>query len=123
MNDVFRDDEKLYRAVRPEGMYWKERGKQLSSAAFLSEDESAGLSVDRGNYRPDQIVADDMLQRLTGLIAFVRVGDCKETNAMVRYLPVPGNEHHSEIHGGDAKPRLSPGQRKHLSRAAVVLTS
>ena len=51
MDNIFRIDEKLYRAVYPPevmDMFWKRDGS-VSSAAF--EDRN-GLSVDRGDYRP-----------------------------------------------------------------------
>lgn len=47
MNENFAADEKLYRAVYPSGMYWKENG-QLSSAAFLSK--SIRKFISGGNY-------------------------------------------------------------------------
>ena len=55
MDNSFFDDEKLYRAVFPPeivDMYWRRDGT-ISSAAFA---DPKGLSVDRGDYRPDEDV-------------------------------------------------------------------
>ena len=117
MTDTFKDDEKLYRAVLPNGIYWKENGK-LSSAAFLDRN---GLSVDRGNYRPDDEAVRDLQNHLQGSIVSVTVKDCRTVEAAVLYRPSKRNIYHSEVHGSTECPPLSPGQRKHLANAAVVL--
>ena len=117
MTDTFKDDEKLYRAVLPNGMYWKENGK-LSSAAFL---DRKGLSVDRGNYRPDEEAVRDIRHHLQGSVMSVTVEDCRTVEASVLYRPSRRNIYHSEVHGGTERPPLSPRQRKYLANAAALL--
>ena len=58
MDNFFPSDEKLYRAVLPYEMFLREDGS-LTSAAFR---DRKGLSVDRGNDRPDLDAAAFMRQ-------------------------------------------------------------
>ncbi len=116
MDDRFQDDEKLYRAVLPTGMYWKEDGS-LSSAAF---DDKAGLSVDRGYYRTDEEASAFMRKSgKRGSIFRFLVRDCREKEIVVKYIPLPDNEFHSEVHGSEEKPKLTRSQCRHLARVAV----
>ena len=65
MDNQFKADEKLYRAVYPPevmNMYWRRDGR-LSSAAFADPN---GLSVDRGDYRSDDEVVQEMVKRFSG---------------------------------------------------------
>lgn len=99
MNDIFEIDEKLYRAVYPpeiRDMFWKENGT-VSSAAFY---DSKGCSVDRGNFRTDDEVVEDMKSRFEGSIVSVTVGECEAVKAVIVYKPSK-NLFHSEIHGSD----------------------
>ncbi len=121
MDNTFLNTEKLYRAVYPPGVadiYWKIDGS-LSSAAFA---DPRGLSVDRGDYREDQEVVDDMRLRFSGHIISLFVKNCFDAGAIVRYLPSRSNKYHSEIHGNDETPLLSKSQRRALARSAVVIT-
>ena len=120
MNTQFEPDEKLYRAVFPDSMFWKHNG-QVSSAAFLSR--RGGCSVDRGNYRDDCIVVQDMRNRnFKGSIITVTVQDCSEVNALVMYAPSRTNIYHSEIHRDSEHELLTAGQRKHLASSAVIVS-
>ena len=118
MNDLFTKEERLYRAVRPDSLFWKENGK-LSSAAFKDKN---GLSVERGDFRTDNDVILHMKNLgFRGKTVSVQVYDCYCVQAIVKYLPVDGNEYHSEIHRNlDIKP-LSKSQAKFLSESAVVV--
>lgn len=116
MDDNFNDSEILYRAVYPPshpGMFWKKNGK-LSPAAFA---DPKGLSVERGFYRTTEEVVDKMKSFYKGCIISVSVGDCRETEAVVRYMPT-NNEYHSEIHGSDMVKLLNKSQRLHLAEKA-----
>lgn len=116
MDDNFNDSEILYRAVYPPshpGMFWKKNGK-LSPAAFA---DPKGLSVERGFYRKTEEVVDKMKSFYKGCIISVSVGDCRETEAVVRYMPT-NNEYHSEIHGSDTVKLLNKSQRLHLAEKA-----
>ena len=121
MDNTFLNTEKLYRAVYPPevaDIYWKIDGS-LSSAAFA---DPRGLSVDRGDYREDQEVIEDMRCRFRGHIISLFVKNCFDVGAIVRYLPSRTNKYHSEIHGNEETPLLSKSQRRALARAAVVIT-
>ena len=118
MNDTFLPDEKLYRAIYPPevaAMYWKRDGS-LSHVAFA---DSRGLSVDRGDYRDDITVKNDMGKRLTGVIVKFYVRSCNEIGACLRYLPSKNNRYHCEVHGSDNSVLLSKHQCFYLARHAV----
>ncbi|PWJ70831.1 hypothetical protein B0O40_0681 [Ruminococcaceae bacterium R-25] len=84
MDDFFEPDEKLYRAVRPCSIYYKEDGS-LSSAAFKS---SNGCSVDRGNGRSDKEAVQFILSNLTGDVYSISVDYCISKNIFVHYEPI-----------------------------------
>ena len=83
--------------------------------------EKNGLSVDRGDYRSDEEVKADMSKRLSGTIIKVRVSNCLETEALVKYLPSRNNKYHSEIHGSESELILSASQRRHLAMCAQIV--
>ena len=121
MDASFSPHEKLYRAVFPDTMFWKNNGK-VSSAAFLSR--KGGCSVDRGDFRIDNDVVHDMRARnFKGSIITVTVQNCTDTDAVPVYAPSKINIYHSEIHGSCERVQLSAGQRKHLAISAVVVNS
>ena len=113
MDSLFEQDEKLYRAVFPDSMFWKHNG-QVSSAAFLSR--RGGCSVDRGDYR------DVRNRNFKGSIITVTVQDCRQVEALVVYAPSSTNIYHSEILGDAEHVLLTAGQRKHLAASAVVVS-
>ena len=118
MDETFRENERLYRAVKPEVIYWKENGL-LSSAAFKDD----GLSVDRQGRRTDIEAAKSFKERgFIGEIVWVTVCDCHEIKAIVCYLPEPDNIYHSEIRRDDTNKKLTNGQAKELSRRAKMVT-
>lgn len=119
MDNTFPNCEKLYRAVFPESynqMFWRKDGT-VSSAAFTDED---GLSVERGNFREDKNVIEEMQKFFKGCIISLTVEQCKNVNAIVKYKPSKRSEYHSEIHGSEEKPLLSKSQRKKLATAAKI---
>lgn len=120
MDNSFKADEKLYRAVYPpeiQDMYWKNNG-EVSSAAFY---DMRGCSVDRGNYRTDDKVVQDMKSRFTGRIVAVTVEKCIEVGAKVIYKPSK-DIFHSEIHGSDTEIVLNKSQRRSIARNAKIVT-
>ena len=120
MDTLFNNDEKLYRAVFPDSMFWKNNG-QVSSAAFLSK--NGGCSVDRGYYRDDTDVVNDMRARnFKGCIISVHVQDCRDVNAEVVYVPSKHNPYHSEIHKDKNNEKLTPAQRKYLASVASIVS-
>lgn len=118
MRPDFPNNEQLYRAVRPQGMYVKPDGS-FSSAAF-SQRKGEGLSVTRGDFRSDAEVVSFMHKTLgfEGCAAVVTVERCRERNAVPKYLPTEDNSYHSEIHGSETKIPLTAGQQKHLARCS-----
>lgn len=117
MDNKFKDDERLLRAVRPNDKrfkFWKDNGK-LSSAAFK---DKKGLSVDR-TY--DRSMAESIIfikQNLSGNIVSVSVSDCNEIETCLKYLPSEYNKYHSEIHGSENEIILSDIQAFQLARKA-----
>lgn len=121
LDTVFEPAEKLYRAVHPKSMYWKDDGS-VSSAAFFSK--KGHCSVDRGNYRDDAEVIQDMRNRnFKGKFVSVTVQICYDIDANVVYAPSKGNIYHSEIHGDKEQRKLTPKQRRHLAKHATVLNT
>ncbi len=120
MDNTFRINEKLYRAVYPPEIaeiFWRKDGT-ISSAAFA---DPKGLSVDRGDFRPDNEVVSSMQKRFSGRIISLYVKNCMDIGASVKYLPSASNPYHSEIHGNDTTVLLSKQQRLFLARKAVVI--
>lgn len=114
MNNSFPDDEKLYRAVLPPDyakMFWKENGS-LSSAAFS---DPKGLSVERGDFRGDEVVIAGMKKFFRGCIVSVTAKQCRNVDAVIKYLPTKRSNYHSEIHGSESKKLLSKPQRRALA--------
>lgn len=119
MDNTFSNSEKLYRAVFPESykqMFWKKDGT-VSSAAFVDEE---GLSVERGNFREDESVIEDMHKFFRGCIISLSVEQCREVDAIVKYKPSNRSQYHSEIHGSETVPLLSKSQRKKLATGAKI---
>lgn len=119
MDESFYDEEKLFRAVYPpsyRAMFWKRDGS-VSSAAFADPN---GLSVNRAGDRNDADAITDMRKAFHGNIVSVLVRNCKETNAVVKYLPSKNNVYHSEIHRNDQTALLSKSQRYYLATHAVI---
>lgn len=117
MDSSFDGAERLYRAVYPPshpGMFWKKDGT-ISSSAFS---DPKGLSVERGYYREPEEIIDKMRRTFTGCIVSLSVQNCRDVEAVVKYLPSKTNEYHSEIHGSDTKVQLSKSQRLQLARVA-----
>ncbi|PHU34451.1 hypothetical protein [Pseudobutyrivibrio ruminis] len=115
MDENFKDDELIYRAIYPPGhpkMFWNKDGS-LSPAALL---DYKGLSVDRGYYRDDESVVEDMHKRLKGCIVSLSVEECVAEEAVLRYLPSKNDVYHSELHGALDSKELTIRQRYNLSK-------
>lgn len=120
MDNTFLKTEKLYRAIYPpkvSAMYWRKDGT-ISSAAFA---DPQGLSVERGDFRSDNVVVNSMLERFTGYIVSLYARDCFNVGAILRYLPSNNSVYHSEIHGSESKKLLSKSQRYYLARKARIV--
>lgn len=120
MDNMFNSSEKLYRAVYPPeitDIFWRRDGS-VSSAAFA---DPRGLSVDRGDYRLDSEVSADMHKRFSGSIIRLYVKNCRDTGAVIHYLPSRNNPYHSEIHGSETNKLLSKQQRHYLAKKATII--
>lgn len=119
MNNIFSDYEKLYRAVFPESyiqMFWRKDGT-VSSAAFTDRE---GLSVERGDFREDKRVIEEMQKFFNGCIISLTVEQCRKVDAIVKYKPTTRSKYHSEIHGSKEVPLLNKSQRKRLADVAKM---
>ena len=117
MDNVFEDAERLYRAVYPPshpGMFWKKDGR-ISPSAFA---DPRGLSVERGFYRSSEEIVEKMKKTFSGCIVSWSVRDCRDVDAVVKYLPSKDNEYHSEVHSSDTVVLLNKSQRFHLAQVA-----
>ena len=120
MDNTFKENEKIYRAVCPPevaDMFWRKDGS-VSSAAFA---DPKGLSVDRGDFRTDNEVKADMQKRFSGMIIRLYAKNCTGIGAVLRYMPSKSNPYHSELHGSKSNKLLSKQQRLFLSRKAIIL--
>lgn len=89
----------------------------MSSAAFKDKN---GLSVERGNFRSDKDIIQDMKAYFSGSIISVTVEQCREVNAVVKYLPSSRSKYHSEIHSSNEKILLTDRQAKYLANVAII---
>ena len=76
---------------------WIEDDDSISSAAFK---DSCGVSVDRDGGREEIDCIERMVGALPQIVGVGRItcGEVEECGAIPKYLPVEGNEYHSEIH-------------------------
>ena len=110
--------EKLFRSIRPDDIYWKDKEKKiLSSAAFK---DSNGLSVDRQYGRSEEDSIKEMQRKFIGTVVYVTVGDCREKDAVVDYCPTDDNDKHCEIIRSYERKMLSSSQARYLAGKAVI---
>ena len=120
MDNTFKENEKIYRAVYPPEVadMFRRKDGSVSSAAFA---DPKGLSVDRGDFRTDNEVKADMQKLFSGMIIRLYAKNCTDIGAVLRYMPSKSNPYHSELHGSKSNKLLSKQQRLFLSRKAVIL--
>ena len=114
----FRCDESLLRAVFPADRrpdLWN--GKRLSSSAFK---DKRGASVDRTYDRSMEESVAFLQEKLQGYLVSVSVENCKEVNAIIKYLPSDTDIFHSEIHRSEDIKLLDEVQAYHLARVAII---
>lgn len=118
MDDTFTSDECLYRGLYP---MWIEEDNSVSSAAFK---DSGGISVDRAGGRSE----DDCVKRITEAlpqmfgVGRLTCGEVEECDAKTVYLPVDGNEYHSEIHDSTEQIQIkSKSKSRKLARKCQVV--
>ena len=111
MDDNFASSECLYRGLHP---MWIEDDNTVYSAAFK---DSSGVSVDRDGGRTEQECVDKMvgaLSKITG-VGKLTCGDVQDCGAVTKYLPVEGNEYHSEIHDTAEQVKIKGSKSKKLA--------
>ncbi len=119
MDNAFDTNEKLYRAVFPPSKFpnfWKKNGK-ISSAALKKNE---GLSVERDDFRPSEEVINSMREVFDGSIVSIKVGQCYDVGALVKYCPSKRSKYHSEIHRNEETARLTDSQAKRLADLAEI---
>lgn len=118
MDEYFDSDERLYRGLHS---LWIKEDDCVSSAAFK---DSCGVSVDRDGGREEQNCIDRMVGALPQIAGIGRLtcGEVEECGAFPKYLPVEGNEFHSEIHDSADKVQIKSGSksRKLATKCRVV---
>lgn len=92
-----------------------EKRWKISPSAFA---DPKGLSVERGFYRNPGEIVEKMKRTFSGCIVSLSVQDCRDTEAVVKYMPTRNNKYHSEIHGSDSVILLTKSQRFHLAKVA-----
>ena len=107
----FKNEEELYRAVRPYPCFIKRNG-QLSTAALK---DSKGLSVDRQAQRPLEECLLYMAPKFSGKVFALTYKQCNDAEAVVKSMPSNNNPFHCEIHGSQDGIELSDEQADHLA--------
>mgnify|MGYP006873123097 CR=1 FL=1 len=111
-------EELLYRGVVEN--QWDAEHNRPSSATFK---DSKGASVDRDAMVRDKdtCVAALLESKSFKAICRVKESDVEAANAITKYLPVPGNDYHCEIHDSEVKITLSPGKAKKVRDSSEVV--
>jgi hypothetical protein len=119
MRTEFYPEEKLYRKIRPLEAFWDRERNRPTSGAFKDRN---GLSVDRQGYRDEREVVRRLDEHLPqeGNIVSVEHQQCVDIEITVRYLPIPENEYHSELHDSPQCVRLSSSKAKRLSEIVKI---
>ena len=120
MDNNFPDAEELYRAVLPEeerSIFWKKDGT-ISSAALK---DKKGLSVERGDFRKDETIVDEMSHWFRGVVICFSAKTCRFVDAKLLYKPTERSMYHSEIHGSSHEVVLSNHQSKYISKNARII--
>ena len=82
--------------------------------------DKKGLSVERGDFREDKKVIEEMQKFFRGCVVSLTVEQCRNVNAVVKYKPSNRSKYHSEIHGSEVTPLLTRSQRKKLSEVVEM---
>lgn len=118
MDDIFSADEYLYRGLH---QLWLKDDNTVSSAAFK---DSGGVSVDRTGGRQETECIDRMIGALPTIIGLCKLtcGDVVCCDALPRYLPLEGNEYHSEIHDSERQVQIKKSSKaRQLASKSIVV--
>jgi hypothetical protein len=120
LDEIFADEESLYRVISPVESLWDEEKNKPSSGAFKNKE---GLSVDRqGNRSQEQAIATLCKKKgeIKCIVSF-SYSQCRIIDLHVRYAPEPQNEFHSEIHDSLTKVPISGSKIKKLQDICKVI--
>lgn len=111
MDEIIGNEEYLYRGVV--GSCWNFAENRPSSAAFK---DSQGVSVDRDGGRSQDVCVKALLsKKVFYAVCRLTAGDARACDTVVKYLPVEGNDYHSEIHDSETRAQIkSPKKAKNL---------
>lgn len=120
MQSEITSDEILYRAVSINPSFWK--GERITSALFK---DSKGVSVDRAGGRSSDSMLLNYIERMGNAnvraLVYITAEDCTKAEAIVKAVPIEGNEHHAEIHKSFTEITLHPKQAKLLRDACTMI--
>ena len=111
-------DEFLYRGVHEN--QWDAERDRPSSATFK---DSKGASVDRDASVRDVQTCINALLKVKEFRAICRVKEenVEDVGAITKYLPIPSNNYHCEIHDSEEKVSLTSSKAKKLRDGAEVV--
>ncbi len=114
-----KNEEALYRAIKPFPNWWKTDTNRPSSAAFK---DSRGVSVDRdGGRLPSEIVRNFQNRFTIKAVVSILAGECRSFGTHPISAPeIPTNPEHAVIHCSPTEIELTSGQAKNLSKTAKI---
>jgi hypothetical protein len=117
--DAIEGHELLFRAVKPNPVFWKSIESRPSSALFK---DSLGVSIDRDGEREEMKIISGFRNRFTDLrgIAKVKAQECLDLKCRTTPDPVAGNEFHGLILG-EVETELSNRQARELAKKCDFL--
>jgi hypothetical protein len=117
--DFIKDEELLFRAIKPFPNWWKEKENRPSSAAFK---DSMGVSVDRDAERENAEIIRAIEKRFD-LKAIVKVKTfyCRQIQTYPFPKPLPDNAEHAEIHRSDTVIELTDSQARNLAKSCEIV--
>lgn len=120
MRPEFYPEEKLLRKIHPVEAFWDKDKNRPTSGAFK---DKHGLSVDRQGGRDEREAIAFLNEHLPqeGNIVSVLHEQCVGLDIEVKYLPVPENEYHSELHDSLYCVPLSRIKARRLSEIVQIL--
>lgn len=117
LDEKIANEEYLYRGVID--LNWDFKNDRPSSATFK---DSKGVSVDRDGFREEKNCIDFLLGT-KGFLAIckVKTEDVRSLNAKVKYIPLPENIYHSEIHDSEIRVQMRGSKPKKIRDKSIVI--
>ncbi|GMQ25301.1 hypothetical protein Aoki45_19830 [Algoriphagus sp. oki45] len=117
--DFIKDEELLYRAIKPYPNWWKEKENRPSSAAFK---DSLGVSVDRDAERNELEIVGAIEERFElKAIVKVKTAYCREIQTYPFPKPLSDNPEHAEIHRTEGIVELTDSQARNLAKSSEIV--